>query len=271
LLWKVVGDQEYCFLYSQEERALMIERRFGLVVAGLLALHTPIAGRAQRSSEEYQKRAGRYEGIKPKPVAGYDIELLSARADYTETANSMPDRLKIKFHLDTPSSVFLYVRELDYKYYYWLDKVQPVVPWTVGFNNAFEWPSSDVLRQLIPLRMYDLGVVVRLDHPEPAAIEHVAPAIFYSSSLPVRVNGYLFSFRLNGAAHIIASIFAADRPIPVFREVYPRKAGGASFTIRWNATAAPTGLYRLVIGGWFSDTNQPISQTVTFFHQPVVE
>jgi hypothetical protein len=183
----------------------------------------------------------------------------------------MPDRLRIRFYLGSPSDAFICVRELDYRYYYWLDQVQPVVPWTSGFHNVFEWPSSDVLKQLASLRMDDLGVTVRLDRPEPAAIEHVAPAIFYSSTLPARVNGYLFSFRLNGSAHITASIFSADKTEPVFREVFPRKAGGAPFTVRWDASAAPAGSYRLVIGGWFSDTNQAISQTVTFFHQPVVQ
>jgi len=262
-------DDESCLLYFKRAVS-MIGQRLGIVVLGLLALHASIAGWGQSSSQEYQKRPGRYEGIKPKPVAGYDLELLSARADYTEPADLMPDRLKIRFYLDSPSDVFLYVRELDYKYYYWLDKVQPAAPWAAGFNNVFEWPSGDVLKQLDPLQMYDLGVIVRLGHSEPAAIEHVAPAIFYHSSVPARVSGYLFSFRINGAAHIIASVFGTDKQAPVFREVYPRKAGGASFTVRWNASRAPAGVYRLVIGGWFSDTNQPISQTVTFFHQPVV-
>jgi hypothetical protein len=244
--------------------------RLWFAIAGLLALHTSIAGLSQGSSLEYQKRAGRYEGIKPKPVAGYDIELLSARANYTDGPDAMPGRLKIRFYLDKPSDAFICVRELNYRYYYWLDRVQPVVPWAQGFN-AFEWPSSDVLKQLDSLRMDDLGVTVRLDSPEPAAIEHVAPAIFYSSKLPDRIDGYLFSFRLNGSAHITASIFAANKTEPMFREVYPRIAGGAAFTVRWELSSAPAGLYRLVISGWFSDTNQPISQTVTFFHQPMVQ
>ncbi len=249
----------------------MIAQRAVMMVTGLLALYSPTFLRGQHSSQEYQKRVGRYEGVKPKPVAGNDIDLLSVRADYTDTASAMPDRLKIKFYLDSASAAYVFVRELDNRYYYWLDKVQPAVPWAAGFNNAFEWPSADVLKQLEQLQMYDLGVLVRLDHPEPAAIEHVAPAIFYHSALPSRVDGYLFTFRLNGMAHITASIFAEDKQEPVFKEVYPRQAGGAPITVRWNASAAPAGRYRLVIGGWFSDTNQPISQTVSFFHQPVVQ
>ncbi|MGB0124216.1 MAG: hypothetical protein WA400_05530 [Silvibacterium sp.] len=248
----------------------MIVQRIGIVAIGLLVLSSAVPGSAQHSNLEYQKRVGRYEGIKPKPVAGYDIELLSVRADYTEPAQPMPAELKIRFYLDSPSDAYVYVRELDNKYYYWLDRVQPTAPWGAGFNNVFEWPSSDVIKQLDQMQMYDLGVLVRLGRPEPSAIERVAPAIFYSSSAPARVNGYLFTFRLNGTAHIVATIFEGEKQEPVFRQIYPRKAGGAPFTVRWDASAAPAGLYRLVIGGWFSDTNQPISQTVMFFHQPVV-
>ena len=33
---------------------------------------------------QYQQRGDRYEGVKPKPVSGYDIELISVLADYQE-------------------------------------------------------------------------------------------------------------------------------------------------------------------------------------------
>lgn len=241
------------------------------IFIGLLAFAI-LAPRSARSTDriDYQKRTNRYEGIKPKPVAGSDIELLSARADYEEPAQSMPQQLKIKFYLESQSDVYITVRELNNRYYYWLDKVQPTVPWSAGFSNVFDWPSMDVLQQLGPLGMYDLGVVVRLDHSEPGAVEHISPAIFYHSACPSQIGGYLFTFKLNGTAHINASIFQENRQAPVFQQVFPREAGGVPFTIRWDASRAPAGPYRLVIGGWFSDTNQPISQTVLFFHQPVV-
>jgi hypothetical protein len=237
---------------------------------GLLMLGWPNCAAAQRPGVEYQQRPGRYEGTRAKPVAGYDIELMSARADYTEPANPLPIELKVRFYLDTPSEAYLYVRELDYRYYYWLDKVTPVTPWGKGFENSFEWPSNDVIKQLDGLQMYDLGVVVRLYTPEPSAVERVAPVIFYHSALPARVDSYLFTFRLNGTAHINAAIYREGKKEPVFQQVYPRKAGGVSFTVRWDASAAPAGQYRMVIGGWFSDNNQPINQTVGFYHQPVV-
>ncbi len=71
----------------------------------------------------YQNRGNRYEGIKWKPVSGYDIELISAYVDHISGMNYLPKQLKVKFYLKQPSEVHLTVRELDYKYYYWMDKV----------------------------------------------------------------------------------------------------------------------------------------------------
>ena len=112
---------------------------------------------------QYQDRGNRHEGIKPKPVSGYDIELISVRADYDEEAERMPDRLKVKFYLEQPAEVGLTVRELDYKYYYWMDKIQPSRPWRPGFDNVFEWPTKDVIQRLGHLATADLGIIVRLD------------------------------------------------------------------------------------------------------------
>lgn len=243
-----------------------------VIIAALLALSIAISP-SSRSADQgvYQNRGNRYEGIKPKPVAGSDIELLSARVDYEEPAQSLPQDLKVKFYLQARSEAFVTVRELANRYYYWLDKVQPAVPWGAGFGNSFDWPAKDVLQQLSPLRMYDLGILVRLDHPEPSAAEHVAPAIFYHSAYPPQVAGYLFVFRLNGTAHINAAVFPeTQQQTPLYRQVLPRQAGGAPFTIKWDASKAPAGQYRLVIGGWFSDSNQPINQSVLFAHQPAV-
>jgi hypothetical protein len=67
---------------------------------------------------QYRKRGNRFEGIRPKPVSGYDIEPISARVDYKEEGTQMPERFKVKVYLAQPSQVHLTVRELDYKYYY---------------------------------------------------------------------------------------------------------------------------------------------------------
>ena len=55
---------------------------------------------AQRDLQ-YQKRGDRYEGIKPKPVSGYDIELISVLADYQELlkGDDFPNRVMLRFYL----------------------------------------------------------------------------------------------------------------------------------------------------------------------------
>jgi hypothetical protein len=99
---------------------------------------------------QYRNRGNRFEGVRPKPVSGYNIELISARADYKEEGNRMPERFKVKVYLEQPSQVHVTVRELDCKYYYWMDKVQPAEPWRPGFDNVFDWPTRDVIQQLVP-------------------------------------------------------------------------------------------------------------------------
>src|SRR5262249_49273988 len=123
---------------------------------------------------QYQNRGNCYEGVKPKPVSGYDIELISARVDYKEEVKYLPDRLKAQFYLEQLSQVHLTVRELDYRYYYWMDRVQPAQPWRPGFDNAFDWPTREVIQQLGQIIMYDLGVVARLDKSVPSKSERVA-------------------------------------------------------------------------------------------------
>lgn len=220
---------------------------------------------------EYRDRGNRYEGIKPKPVSGYDIELISARVDYKEEANQKPDRLKVKFYLTQPSEVYLIVRELDNKYYYWMDKVQPIKPWQQGFYNDFEWPTQEVLQQLDQIGMYDLGVVARLEKPEPGKMERVAPAIFYHSKPPSTVRGYLFTFKTNGDARITCSFYKEGESEPMFTRTIPKQRGGRPFTVRWDSSKAPEGSYKLMVKGYFLTTNDPINQTLYFYHQPVVK
>ena len=51
---------------------------------------------------EYQNRGDHYEGIRPKPVSGYDIEVISVLADYKDSTNQVPDQLRVKFYLQGP-------------------------------------------------------------------------------------------------------------------------------------------------------------------------
>jgi hypothetical protein len=220
---------------------------------------------------QYRNRGDRYEGIKPRPVSGYDIELISVRVDYKEEGMQMPEWLKINFYLHRPSQVHVIVRELDYKYYYWLDKVQPPKPWRPGFSNVFGWSTRDVIQQLDMLQIYDLGVVARLERPEPSKVERVAPVILYYSQLPVTIDAYLFTLRISGDARLTCSIYKEGALEPLFTRFLRRQRGGRPFTVRWPSSTTEEGFYKLVVRGYVLDTNDPIDQTVSFYHQPVVK
>ena len=67
-------------------------------------------------SLDYQKRASRYEGTKPKPVSGFDIELLAAHIAYQDAVTTMGEHYQIRFYLDEAQPVHLLVREVDYRH-----------------------------------------------------------------------------------------------------------------------------------------------------------
>lgn len=215
---------------------------------------------------QYQDRGDRYEGIKPRPVSDYDIELISAIMNYQEKVTQVPEYFKIKFFLDHISEVHLTVRELDYKHFYWMDKIKPSKTWRPGFNNMFTWPTRDVIQQLKGIELYDLGVVARLNREIPSKVEQVAPVIFYHNQFPPVINGYLFTFKTNEDARLTCSIYKEGVAKPVFTSIFQRQRGGRPFTVRWDCKEAAEGSYKLVINGYFLDTNNPIDQTVRFIH-----
>lgn len=247
------------------------------VVGVLLLLGLPQVAAGQL---EYGPRGDRSEGIKPQPIAAYDIELVSARADYTEEAAELPSRLRFKFYLEEPADAYVTVRELDYRHFYWLDNVEPTAPWRAGFDNDFAWSTRDVLGSLNQILMYDLGVVVRLDSPEARSTERIAPAIFYHSEVPATIEGYLFTFRTGGTAFVMCTIYGEPPSDVLFTRTIPRQPEGRPFTIRWDSTrrrdgttGAPVapGWYSLVVSGYFLDTNDPFRHSIRFYHQPAVQ
>lgn len=249
-----------------------MDRKTGTFVmcAILLVFMAWIPSLRAEPSLQYQNRGNRYEGVKPKPVSGYDIELISVRAAYTEQTRRVPDTFKLRFYLNRAAEVYLTVRELDYKYYYWLDKVKPKF-WTRGFQNEFVWPAQEVIRQLDQLGMYDLGVVARLEREQPSKAEQVAPVILYHSQLPKTIRDYLFTLKTNGDARLTCSIYKEGDKEPVFTQTFRRQRGGRPFTLKWDSATASEGFYRLVVKGYFLHNNVPINQTVDFYHQPKVK
>ena len=247
-------------------------RTFSLALTVLLLTLGTSASQVQSTlGVQYQNRGNRHEGIKPKPVSGYTIELMSALVDYKDEALHVPDQFKIKFYLEGPSKAYVTVRELDYKYYYWMDKVQPSKPWVTGFGNIFEWPTLEVVRQLEGLKMYDLGVLVRLEKSEPGAVERVAPALFYHSKAPPTVKGYLLTFKTYRDARLKCSIYKEGSKVELFTLSFPRQSGGRPFSVKWPTSGATDGIYRLVIKGYLLDNNERFDQTVIFYHRNLIE
>jgi hypothetical protein len=214
---------------------------------------------------QYQNRGNRYEGLKPKPVSGYDIELLSALVAYREPSPTWPQTLHLKFYLPAAEPVFVNVRLPRPKtIYYWLDKVVPPAPWRPGAFNEFTWPTEPVLRNLTSMTLDDLGVVVRLRQQEPAKKETIAPASLFHMQPPLGANGYRFTFKTNGAAHVTCKIYRGDKEV-YQRPQNPEKAG-SPFTVSWNTQGQPEGEYRLVLSGYFDD-NTPLAKEVLFYHR----
>ena len=237
----------------------------------LLLLIVPLSTWAD-STLDYQNRGDRSEGIRPKPVSGYDIELISVLADYQEPATQLPDQLRVGFYLQSQTPVYLTVREQDYRLFYWLDKIKPTKPWQANSINEFTWPTSAVLQRLDQkLNPYELGVLIRLGRETPATNEEIAPAILYHAHPPKKINGYLFTMKTNGDARLSCKIFRGREPTELMTQTFRRIPGGRPFTVRWETGAAQEGQYALVCDGYFLDNNQHLTQTVRFFHRPTVQ
>jgi hypothetical protein len=220
----------------------------------------------------YQNRGDRHEGVRPKPVSGWNIEVISVLVDYQEPAAQLPDQLRVGFYLQSqPLAVHLTVREQDYRLYYWLDKVKPAKGWQAGAVNVYTWPTGPVLRQLDEkLNPYDLGVLIRLGKETPGRNEDVAPAILYYRQPPAQIGGYLFTMKANGDARLSCKVVRGKESAELMRQSFSRLPGGRPFTVRWDTGGAQEGQYSMICKGFFLDTNEELNQTVSFFHRPTV-
>ncbi len=214
---------------------------------------------------QYQNRGNRHEGLRPKPVSGYDIELLSALVDGRAPGPGWPPALRLKFYLPANDKVFVIVRQPRPRTdYYWLDKVVPPAPWRARSFNEFSWPTEPVLRKLSSFSAGDLGVVVRLRREDPSRAEMVAPAALFAAQPPPAATGYRFTFKTNGTARVSGRISRSDKE--VFRRPQSWERAGSPFTLVWDAQGQPDGEYRLDLSGYFDD-NTPLVKEVRFHHR----
>jgi hypothetical protein len=138
----------------------------------------------------------------------------------------------------------------------------------VGFGNLFQWPSADVVARLRDFRLSDLGIIARLGKAHPSARESVAPVVFYQSKPPAMAHGYVFAFRLREDAKLAAEVYPEQGAEAIVRKPFPRLSGGRPFVVKWDAGEAIEGYYKLLLKGYFLSTNDPIVQTVRFYHRP---
>jgi hypothetical protein len=220
----------------------------------------------------YQDRGDRHEGIRPKPVSGDDIQIVSARAEPVGwPVGEAPEQMHLRFFLPADGPVHVTVRELDYRYYYWLDRVRPRQAWQGGQANAFSWPTGDVLLWLYDrgLEPADLGAVVRLTPTSyPTAEERVAPAVLAGDDRPVAVESYLFTFKTNMPARLSCHLYREGRRKPVWSKTFKRVSAGRPFTCPVPTDRLDRGSHRLVVDGYSLDTSAPVTQEVAFFHSP---
>lgn len=238
----------------------------GLFLLGLLFAVPSVA-----DQYDYMDRGDRSEGIRPRLVSGDNIELISVRAAPVGSAGSVPERMRLSFYLPQKEPVYVTVRELDYRYYYWMDKVRPPQPWQPGKTNSFRWPTRDVLQWLYGrgLQPSDLGAVVRLSGTgTPSAEEQVAPAVLSVSDQPVALQSYLFTFKTNVPARLDCTLYRAASRSAVWSKTFKDVRAGLPFTCQVPLSLLRRNDYRLVVDGYSLDTNAPVSEEVRFFHSP---
>lgn len=165
----------------------------------------------------------------------------------------------------------IWVRELDYRTYYWLDKVEPARVWEKRFQNVLAWPTDPVLQQLTTkLGLYQLGALIRFDAESTSSVEHVAPGVRYHKDAPSKIEGYVFPLKTGEDARLMAFITQHVTGKEVERQVFRRIRAGLLFTIHWDAKDAEPGSYTLDISGFSLSNNQTLSQEIHFYHQPIL-
>jgi len=232
----------------------------------LFAMHMPLV---HSDGLDYQNRGNRWEGIAPHPVAGSDIELLSALVHHRETWQPLPPKCKMKFYLHNATSVALKVQELRPGHFYKMDRVIPKPSWQQGFNE-FQWPTSAVIKSL-HLNIAKLGAVARLQSATNRKAEHVAPVLLYHTSAPTNINGYRFAFKVGGSAKLSYAIYQSKSQEPLLERGLGKQFVGTPFVIFWDSNKAPAGAYKLVVKGYFLNDNRGIRQAVHFYHQPLIK
>jgi len=216
---------------------------------------------------EYTSRGNppdRYEGLKPNPVSGLGIELLSAVINYQETEKrTIPSRYKLKFYLPE-TSAHITVRELIPTHFYWMDQVRQ--PWQKGLN-IYEWPTKEVIAPL-KLQKSKLGVVVHNIKYDGRDVEFISPVAFYHYKTPSKITAYRFAFKINCEANLSYTVFQRGNNTPMKKVELGKQTVGEPFSIIWDCLNMPENDYELVIEGYCVNNGINVLHSVLFHHQP---
>lgn len=224
----------------------------------------------QRLILRYQNRGDRYEGIKGLPVSD-KVDLISAVVEHSDDLPYVPPQFKLRFYLKEPTSAFITVRESDNKHNYWLDRVKPNEPWRIGYGNEFQWTTESVIKPIGQIHLGSLGAVVQLDHDEPRIDIKVAPAVLYQAVMPRSARGYLFTFKVGRKADVTCLFSKNEDNSPVLvAEQFLDVRGQRPKTVRWDASTAREGWYRLRIKVIYKNNAQEVNKIVRFYHRPSI-
>jgi hypothetical protein len=254
-------------LNSLEKKIMFFNIYSRIILATIMVCVTPVSQAVD--SLKYQPRGDRWEGVAPSQFNNKpDIELLSAIVDNRENWWITPPHCKLKFYLPSITEVDLRVRELRPQHFYKMDNV--IQSWQQGFND-YQWPTHQVIKPL-GIKLGQLGVVARLKKSQSRDTEHVAPVIFYQNNPPTSINGYLFTFQVNGQARLSYAIYQRGQPeLPITDGSLGQQYAGKPFVVFWDSSQAEEGFYELVVDGYFLNNFMLIYQAVEFYHKPSVD
>jgi len=223
----------------------------------------------------YQLRQDRCEGVKPKPVSGDDIELLSALAYYGERWETIPEFCKLKFYLPEQNTfdlttVKFTVREriytLEPEHFYWMENIPEQTKWQkIDDGYHYQWSTESVIKPL-KLDISTLGVLVHLEKQGLDNIEKVAPVTFYHNEPPEEIKGYLFDFKIAGNAKLKYAIYKDNEKL-IEENDLGKRFENEPFRIFWKSIDVEEGNYKLVINGRFSSDLRKFRHVVQFYHK----
>ena len=228
-----------------------------------------------RSAPElaYKDRGGYHEGIRTAPSTGAELDLVAAMINQTEPYSALPPSFRALFYLPNRDPVHLTIREVNRRYFYWLDRFAST-NWQAHKVNNIHWETGPVFQFLRgtggPLKLEELGAVVRLGKSGNAADEVVAPVALYHANALTSIESYRFVFLPSRQMRLKFEVFAKgteDKAQPLMNQIVPIAPANFPQSVTWKIGTQQDGWFELIASGYFlSSEGERIRKRVTFFH-----